>query len=427
MEGPDGAPSGTAVLNYFPEKDQIVGVNDHLIMTRAAGPDDSGQVSVVTSAKLSARSEDRMLALWAAPGLLVTSSGERMVRLWNLVEDDNYVLQIEDPKVPPDDKITSISYSESKRVLCAGTKKGYILFWFFAGGSAGGQSGADDWQAQPHATAKLDAEVSDLKWAHSQGVLSVSTDASCSILIEHVLRRQVKHAAKLFPLICHIIPLSSSSLTFSPVPWLGQILTGFLGFLQVRDGVALVQISNRVLGFASTERQLDDQGVPDMDMESHETASFWAGDVDAALGEITASIPIKGCDNTKTKIVVWSGRKAEVYEINAETLSSTLMSSFETAATNMAIGSDETNEAVYLYMAVETRIAVANLQVMFFLQQKQRRNVNFVQVCSCGILSNSRLSFSRTSHPHPHSPSAPATLSHAHACAYLHPGHVGNL
>lgn len=247
-----------------------------------------------------------MLALWAAPGLLVTSSGERMVRLWNLVEDDNYVLQIEDPKVlaqthpfffsfssflpfsfllssfflflssfflfpfsfllfpfslfpflfllpstpfhlcsplsplplpacryisknhlephqclpqtpvdppaqppfptqesadpdddphpiqvPPDDKITSISYNESKRVLCAGTSKGYIIFWFFAGGSGGGQGGADDWQAQGHATVKLEAEVSDLKWAHGQGLLSVSTDASCSILIEHVLRRQV--------------------------------------------------------------------------------------------------------------------------------------------------------------------------------------------------------------------------------------------
>lgn len=183
------------MLQYFADKDQIVGVNDHLIMTRASGPDDAGLVQLITSAKLSARADDRMLALWAAPGLLVTSSGERIVRLWNLVEDDNYVLHIEDPKVPPDDKITSISYSESKRVLCAGTKKGYILFWFFVGAS-GVSSSSEDWQAQPHATAKLDAEVSDLKWAHTHGMLSVSTDATCSILIEHVLRRQVCVAAR---------------------------------------------------------------------------------------------------------------------------------------------------------------------------------------------------------------------------------------
>jgi hypothetical protein len=179
--------------------------------------------------------------------------------------------------------------------------------------------------------------------------------------------------------------------------------------LQVRDGVALVQISNRVLGFASTERQLDDQGVPDMDMESQETASFWAGDADAALGEITASIPIKGCDNTKTKIVVWSGRKAEVYEINAETLSSTLMSSFETAATNMAIGSDETNEAVYLYMAVETRIAVANLQVISSTTEAKEK----IEPGSSLFLWNS-LQFTKTSLPHLSlslSPSFPLPLS----------------
>ena len=47
-------------------------------------------------AKLSARpSDDRMLALWAAPGLLLTSSSERILRLWNFAEDDNYVIAIE--------------------------------------------------------------------------------------------------------------------------------------------------------------------------------------------------------------------------------------------------------------------------------------------------------------------------------------------
>ena len=91
MDGIDGSPSGTAVLQYLAEKDELVGVNDHVIMTRLRGPDDAGQTAVVTTAKLSARADDRMLALWAAPGLLATSSGETMVRFWNLLDDDNYV------------------------------------------------------------------------------------------------------------------------------------------------------------------------------------------------------------------------------------------------------------------------------------------------------------------------------------------------
>lgn len=216
LDGPDGSPSGTAVLMYFAERDQIVGINDHLILTRASGPDDAGQVQVITSAKLSARAEDRLLALWAAPGLLLTSSSERMMRVWNLVEDDNYVIMVEDLKVPPDDKITAIAYSETKRVLCAGTTKGYCLFWFYAGTGMGASS-AEDWQPLVHATTKLDACISDLKWAHNQGMLAVSTESSCSILIEHVLQRKV------------------------------------------RDGVALVQISNKKLGFCGAVSETSQQ------------------------------------------------------------------------------------------------------------------------------------------------------------------------
>ncbi len=33
--------------------------------------------------------------------------------------------------------------------------------------------------------------------------------------------------------------------------------------------------------------------------------------------KLTTSIPIKGCDTTSSHIVVWSGRKAEVFKIDA--------------------------------------------------------------------------------------------------------------
>ena len=43
--------------------------------------------------------------------------------------DENFILRIEDEQVPPDDRIQAVAYSEHNRLLCAGTSKGYILFW----------------------------------------------------------------------------------------------------------------------------------------------------------------------------------------------------------------------------------------------------------------------------------------------------------
>ena len=50
------------------------------------------------------------------------------------------------------------------------------------------------WICQLTQRKQLDSQISDLKWAHNQGMLSASTDQMCSILIEHVLQRKVGFA-----------------------------------------------------------------------------------------------------------------------------------------------------------------------------------------------------------------------------------------
>ena len=39
---------------------------------------------------------DRISTIWGGPGLLVTVSGENMIRLWNLEHDKNYFLTLAD-------------------------------------------------------------------------------------------------------------------------------------------------------------------------------------------------------------------------------------------------------------------------------------------------------------------------------------------
>lgn len=99
-------------------------------------------------------------------------------------------------------------------------------------------------------------------------------------------------------------------------------------------------------------RKRDSRGVADLDLETDSIQQFWAGKLDRDLYEIPSSIPIQGCDNTTSKIVVWGGRKAEVYDIDAATGEYSVCSSFETNATNMAIGSDQQNDAVRLCVCV---------------------------------------------------------------------------
>lgn len=194
MDASDGGFSGTMVLMYYHDMDQVVGINEQLFMYRASGPNEAGVTDVMPQIKLAARpvEGDRMMqALWVNAGLLLTSSNESLLRFWKLSSDENFVLRIEDEQVPPDDRIQAIAYSEHSRLLCAGTAKGYILFWRQCSVQVGDMA-AEDWQPLLHATTKLGQPIDDLKWAHGHGLLAAQTETSCSILIEHELQRKLR-------------------------------------------------------------------------------------------------------------------------------------------------------------------------------------------------------------------------------------------
>eukprot|EP00960_Hanusia_phi_P037601 753028-Hanusia_phi.AAC.3 len=323
LESPDGGSCGIAALVYYEQADELIAINENMMMKRICGPDESGQVKEISSGKIAAKSLHEtnvmMRAIWISPGLLMTASGENLLRFWKLAEDENYVLRISDAKVPPDDKICSVAYSEKRRILSAGTSKGYILFWSH-NISNSQNSSADDWYPMPRSTVKLGATVIDLQWAKYEGFLSASTDKSIHILVENELQRKV------------------------------------------RDHVAMVQISNRMLGYLSVHRKLDERGIPAVEIESELVKNFWAGNSQLKFGEVECGVPIKGCDVTKSNILVWSGRKAEVYEIDNSNNQHKFTSSFNTSATTMVIGSHVPNEPLYIYMANESQIEVANLE-----------------------------------------------------------------
>lgn len=89
--------------------------------------------------------------IWAGNGLLATVSGENMIRMFNIEQDENYVLTLAESAFGNllfQDKIISISYNYRRRILSAGTKNGYIVMWRCKQMSADSPINSDGWDAR---------------------------------------------------------------------------------------------------------------------------------------------------------------------------------------------------------------------------------------------------------------------------------------
>ena len=79
-------------------------------------------------------------------GLIAISNQENVVRLFDTIENDNYVLSLEHPKhmAAPNDTINRISYVSKEKVLYGITEKNRIVLWRFKG-LTGEDASDQDW------------------------------------------------------------------------------------------------------------------------------------------------------------------------------------------------------------------------------------------------------------------------------------------
>ena len=131
----------------------------------------------------------------AAPSVDDTAIRARqVVRVNDLMEDEeNHVLTLAD--VPGmegvQDKLVSLSYQSSRRVLAAGTRDGRLCFWKHLGGAAKGLP-EKGWEALPVVNLG-EGEVTrgSMAWSKSQSLLAVCGSESLHMLPETVLRREM--------------------------------------------------------------------------------------------------------------------------------------------------------------------------------------------------------------------------------------------
>ena len=190
-------------LLFYEKENSVIIITSHLLLVQfkinlneKLVPDRKVKLSV-------AGDPEKLETVWAGTSLLVTASGENMVRLLHLEEDETYVLtlseEIFDGKLFKD-KIVTVNYNQKKRILAAGTKDGYIVMWKCKSMSASSPSSSDGWEAKPpfqSKTSEPDGTIAHLEWGGSSNILSGMNDGGVIILSQTVLKKRMKGDLKI--------------------------------------------------------------------------------------------------------------------------------------------------------------------------------------------------------------------------------------
>ena len=132
--------SSIDTMLYFEERNRLVIITRSLLLTQYQIGED-GKVTRVMQVKLSVAGDVAEKGLknvtWASPGLLVMATQEKMVRLLDLAADASYNLSLSalGNIVERSDKVISVAFGPLDRHLCIGTQGGCIGIWKFTGPS----------------------------------------------------------------------------------------------------------------------------------------------------------------------------------------------------------------------------------------------------------------------------------------------------
>ena len=137
LDGPNRSEgSRCRFLQYLVHYRKLICISDDLVLSLYDIDDhDVCQLHQSKSFKLSMAARDSTTIIHVFKGLLAVSNEQSMVRLFDVIQNDNYVLSLTDPrhKAAPNDTIDMIQFSPSSRVLLGVTAKNRIVQWKYRG------------------------------------------------------------------------------------------------------------------------------------------------------------------------------------------------------------------------------------------------------------------------------------------------------
>lgn len=185
--------SPLSLLEYYHQRDMVVLITKSVLLAQFS-LDAEGKVVNETKLKLSCgQYPERLQGVWAGPGLLATVSHESIVRLWNLADDESYILTlqgVDERNSLAGDKVTSIDFNPRKRVLATGTRGGRVVQWRCS--TLEGTARSDTcWQVLPVVTAHDSCSIDRVTWGPGESLIHVRTERASILLHEAQLNTAV--------------------------------------------------------------------------------------------------------------------------------------------------------------------------------------------------------------------------------------------
>uniref|UniRef100_A0A4W6G1I9 Intraflagellar transport 140 n=1 Tax=Lates calcarifer TaxID=8187 RepID=A0A4W6G1I9_LATCA len=173
-------------LFYLEKREALAVITETLMLSQfTLGPEGGAQEFM--KVKLSSKTGQNVDIVWTENSLLITATGEQVIRLWDLERDDNYVLSLDETVgFERGEMINCVSYCAGKEILAAGTSHGRIAMWRMVvqPGSSKGDTKAQ-WKLQT--PTEVEGNVTQLQWGSSLNLLAANNSTTVLILCEHVM------------------------------------------------------------------------------------------------------------------------------------------------------------------------------------------------------------------------------------------------
>ncbi|KAB0401466.1 hypothetical protein E2I00_009250, partial [Balaenoptera physalus] len=179
--------SSIQTLFYLEKREVLVAVTESLLLCLFTVMPE-GAAEEVMKVKLSGNTGHRANVALINGSLLVTATGEAVLRFWDLERGENYVLSPEEKfGFEKGENINCVSYCKVKGLLAAGTDKGRIAMWRKVPGpqSSQGVEGKDRWTLQM--PTELEGNIMQIKWGSRKSLLAVNSISSVLILREQAM------------------------------------------------------------------------------------------------------------------------------------------------------------------------------------------------------------------------------------------------
>ncbi|XP_023584150.1 intraflagellar transport protein 140 homolog [Trichechus manatus latirostris] len=206
--------SPVQMLFYIEKREALVVVTEMLLLSLYTVMPE-GEAEEVMKVKLSGKMGRRADIALIEGSLLVTATGETVLRFWDLERGENYILSPEEKfGFEKGENINCVSYCKGKGLLAAGTDRGRVAMWQKAPGpqSSRRAEGKDRWALQT--PTELEGNITQIKWGSRKGLLAASSGSAVVILREQAMAahfHQQVAAAQLSSNLLHVAFLAAGT------------------------------------------------------------------------------------------------------------------------------------------------------------------------------------------------------------------------